>query len=248
MSASVYLERVASMVELLRREQLGRIEDAPELPGARDAIELVVGEGAAASAGHADATHDEVVRAADAGLSLGTHLFNAMSPLRHREPGAVGALLSDRRLRTAIIADGVHVHPAAVRVAYRAKGADGVALVTDAMQAAGMQDGAYELSGRRVSVVHGQARLADGTLAGATVTMDEAVRRAAKFLAIGLDETIRMATRTPAEALGLDRIGQIARGAEADLVVLSPNGVVEETLVAGETVYRHPDRREACAP
>jgi N-acetylglucosamine-6-phosphate deacetylase len=218
---------------------------APELPGALDAIELLAGAGSVASAGHTEATYDEVVRAADAGLTLGTHLFNAMSPLRHREPGAVGALLSDRRLRTGLIADGVHVDPAAVRIAYAAKGAEGLALVTDTMQAAGIGDGVYELGGRRVTVKGGEARLPDGTLAGATVTMDEAVRRAAAFLGIGLEKTIRMATRTPAEALGLDRIGRIAPGAEADLVVLGPDGVVEETLVAGETVYR---RSEAPAP
>ena len=125
-----------------------------------------------------------------------------------------------------------------MRVAYRAKGADGLALVTDAMEAAGMPDGVYELSGRRVTVAHGAARLDDGTLAGAAVTMDEAVRRAAGFLGVSLEEAIRMATRTPARALGLDRIGQIAPGSDADLVVLGPDGVVEETLVAGETVYR----------
>ena len=211
---------------------------APELPGALEAIELIAGAGAAASAGHTEAGHDDVGRAADAGLTLGTHLFNAMSPLRHREPGAVGALLSDRRLRTGLIADGVHVHPAAVRIAYAVKGTDGIALVTDAMQAAGMPDGVYELSGRPVIVEGGTARLDDGTLAGATVTMDEAVRRAAGFLGIGLEAAIRMATRTPAAALGLDRIGRIAPGAEADLVLLGPDGAVEETLVAGETVYR----------
>jgi N-acetylglucosamine-6-phosphate deacetylase len=211
---------------------------APELPGALDAIELIAGAGAAASAGHTDATYDEVVRAADAGLTLGTHLFNAMSALGHREPGAPGALLSDERLRTGIIADGIHVHPAALRVAYASKRAGGLILVTDAMQAAGMPDGTYTLSGRRVSVEHGAARLDDGTLAGATATMDQVVRRAGEFLGIGLEETIEMATRTPSRALGLDRIGQIAAGAEADLVVLGPGAVVEETLVAGETVYR----------
>jgi len=234
----------------LRPVDLGVVEDllgsghvrvmtlAPELPGALDAIELIAGAGSVASAGHTEATHDEIVRAADAGLTLGTHLFNAMSPLGHRQPGAPGALLADGRLRTGLIADGVHVHPAAVRIAYAAKGAGGIALVTDAMQAAGMPDGLYELSGRPVIVEHGEARLEDGTLAGAAVTMDEAVRRLAGFLGIGLEAAIPMATRTPALALGLDGLGRIARGAEADLVVLSPDGVVEETWVAGEPVYR----------
>jgi N-acetylglucosamine-6-phosphate deacetylase len=211
---------------------------APELPGALEAIEQIVAAGAAASAGHTDATYAEVLRAADAGLTLGTHLFNAMSPLQHREPGTAGALLSDPRLRTGIIPDGIHVDPAVVRIAYASKGADGLILVTDAMQAAGMPDGAYELSGRAVRVEDGVARLDDGTLAGATVTMDEAVRRAARFSGAGLVTAITMATRTPARALGLERIGEIAPGAEADLVVLAPDGAVEETLVAGETVYR----------
>jgi N-acetylglucosamine-6-phosphate deacetylase len=210
---------------------------APELPGAAEAIELIAGGGAVASAGHTEATHDEVVRAADAGLTLGTHLFNAMRGLGHREPGAAGALLSDDRLRTGIIADGVHVHPAALRIAYRSKGADGLILVTDAMEAAGMPDGSYSLSGRRVTVAAGAARLDDGTLAGAAVTMDELVRGAGERLGAGLEDAIRMATRTPAQALGLDRVGQIALGAEADLVVLAPDGAVQETLVGGVSVY-----------
>jgi N-acetylglucosamine-6-phosphate deacetylase len=235
----------------LLRELLGSgrarvVTLAPELPGALEAIELIAAAGSVASAGHTDATHAEVMRAADAGLTLGTHLFNAMSPLHHREPGAVGALLSDPRLRTGIIADGVHVVPVAVRIAYAAKGADGLALVTDAMQAAGMPDGSYALGGRPVRVRDGVARLDDGTLAGATVTMDEALRRAAGFLGVGLDAVIPMATRTPARVLGLDGSGEIAPGAPADLVVLSPGGVVEETLVAGATVFSRGDPSGRC--
>jgi N-acetylglucosamine-6-phosphate deacetylase len=210
---------------------------APELPGALEAIELIVGAGAVASAGHTEATHEEVVSAADAGPTLGTHLDNAMRGLGHREPGAAGALLADDRLRTGIIADGVHVHPAALRIAYRSKGADGLILVTDAMEAAGMPEGSYSLSGRRVTVAGGAARLDDGTLAGAAVTMEELIRGAGERLGAGLEDAIRMATRTPAQALGLDRVGQIAPGAEADLVVLAADGAVQETLVAGVSVY-----------
>jgi N-acetylglucosamine-6-phosphate deacetylase len=235
---------LGALEELLRFGHVRVMTLAPELPGALDAIALITGAGAVASAGHTDASHDELLRAADAGLTLGTHLFNAMSALRHREPGAVGALLSDSRLRTGIITDGIHVHPAAVRVAYRAKGAEQLVIVTDAMQAAGMPDGTYELSGRRVNVEAGEARLDDGTLAGAAVTMDEALRRAAAFLELPLEEVIPMATRTPAQALGSERIGRIAPGAEADLVLLGSDGVVEETLVAGETVYRRGDPHE----
>jgi N-acetylglucosamine-6-phosphate deacetylase len=223
--------------ELLGSGRVRVMTLAPELPGALEAIELIAGAGAVASAGHTEATHDEVVRAADAGLTLGTHLFNAMRGLGHREPGAAGALLADDRLRTGIIADGVHVHPAALRIAYRSKGADGLILVTDAMEAAGMPEGSYSLSGRRVTVAGGAARLDDGTLAGAAVTMEELIRGAGERLGAGLEDAIRMATRTPAQALGLDRVGQIAPGAEADLVVLAADGAVQETLVAGVSVY-----------
>jgi N-acetylglucosamine-6-phosphate deacetylase len=217
---------------------------APELPGAPAAIELLAGAGVVASAGHTEAGAEEMARAADAGLTLGTHLFNAMSPLSHRAPGAVGALLADPRLRAGIIADGVHVHPVALRVAHRAKGEEGLALVTDAMPAAGLGDGVTSFAGRPVTVAGGAARLADGTLAGAVVTMDEAVRRAARFLGTGLDAAIRMATATPADVLGLRTVGRIVAGADADLVVLGAGGVVEETLVAGVTVHR----RGAAAP
>ena len=132
--------------------------------------------GVVASVGHTDATYEEVVRALDAGFTKVTHLYNAMSPLTHRAPGAVGATLDDDRVRAGIIADGVHVHEGALRVAYRQKGADGLALVTDAMEAAGMPPGVYELSGRNVRLQDGAVRLPDGTLAGSALTMDRAVR------------------------------------------------------------------------
>ena len=210
---------------------------APELPNSSKAIELLLEEGAVASAGHTEATYEEITRAAEVGLSLGTHLYNAMRPLAHREPGAVGALLTDDRLRVGIIADGVHVHEAALRLAYRAKGSEGLVLVTDAMAAAGMTPGDYELGGRRVHLEDGAVRLPDGTLAGSALTMDEAVRNAAKFLGISLTEAVRMASEVPASALNLEGKGRIAAGCDADFVLLDARGTVLETIVAGETVY-----------
>ena len=210
---------------------------APELPNSSKAIELLVEEGAVASAGHTEATYEEITRAAEVGLSLGTHLYNAMRPLAHREPGAVGALLTDDRLRVGIIADGVHVHEAALRLAYRAKGSEGLVLVTDAMAAAGMTPGDYELGGRRVHLEDGAVRLPDGTLAGSALTMDEAVRNAAEFLDISLTEAVRMASEVPASALNLEGKGRIAAGCDADFVLLDARGTVLETIVAGETVY-----------
>ena len=210
---------------------------APELENSLEAIELLLEEGAVASVGHTEATYEEVARAADAGLRLGTHLYNAMRPLAHREPGTVGALLTQDRIRTGIIADGVHVHEAAIRLAHRAKGSEGLVLVTDAMEAAGMHPGDYELGGRKVRLEDGAVRLPDGTLAGSALTMDEAVRNAVRFLGVSLGQAVRMAAETPAAALTLDGKGRIAVGCDADFVLLDEEGTVLETTVAGEMVY-----------
>ena len=197
--------------------------------------------GAVASVGHTDATYEEVVRALDAGFTKVTHLYNAMSPLTHRAPGAVGATLDDDRVRAGIIADGVHVHEGALRVAYRQKGADGLALVTDAMEAAGMPPGVYELSGRNIRLQDKAVRLPDGTLAGSALTVDRAVRNAVALLGVSPQTAARMASETPAEILGMPEKGRIVRGADADLVVLAPDLSVEETIVDGETVYKKGD-------
>ncbi len=211
---------------------------APELPGSEKVAAFLRESGAVASVGHTDATYEETLRALDAGFSKGTHLYNAMSAFKHRTPGVVGALLTDDRVRAGIIADGVHVHEGALRLAYREKGPRGLALVTDAMKAAGMAEGEYELSGRRVRLKNGSVRLPDGTLAGSALTMDQAVRNAVRFLGIQLEDGVRMASETPAEVLGLSEKGRIAPGADADLVILSTEGMVKETLVAGEIVYQ----------
>jgi N-acetylglucosamine-6-phosphate deacetylase len=209
---------------------------APELPRAKEAIRLLQDGGVVASAGHTDATYEEMLRAIDAGLPMGTHLYNAMSSFEHRAPGVVGALLTDDRARVGIIADGVHVHEGALRLAYREKGPSGLALVTDAMEAAGMAEGEYELSGRKVRLENGAVRLPDGTLAGSALTMDQAVRNAVRFLDIPLKDAVRMASETPAEILGLSEKGRVAPMADADLVILSTEGMVEETIVAGKSV------------
>ena len=223
--------------ELLRSEKVKLMTLAPELPKSLEGIELLLEEGAVASAGHTEATYEKVMRAADAGLRLGTHLYNAMRSLAHREPGTVGALLTHDRIRTGIIADGVHVHEAAIRLAHRAKGSESLILVTDAMEAAGMPQGDYELGGRKVRLEDGAVRLPDGTLAGSALTMDEAVRNTVRFLGVSLAQAVRMAAETPAAALNLDGKGKIAVGCDADLVLLDEEGTVLETIVSGERVY-----------
>src|SRR5918997_7102752 len=210
---------------------------APELPGAKEAIRLLTEGGSVASAGHTDASYEGTLRAIDAGLSMGTHLYNAMGPFTHRAPGTVGALLADDRVRAGIIADGVHVHEGALRLAYRQKGPEGLALVTDAIEAAGMPPGEYELSGRKVRLEDGEIRLPDGTLAGSVLTMDRAVSNTVELLRVPIRDAVRMATQTPAEILGIHSKGRIVPGADADLVLLAPSGAVYETIVGGETVY-----------
>ncbi len=218
---------------------------APELPGALEVAGLLREYQAVASIGHTNATYEETLRALDAGFTKATHLYNAMSPLEHRAPGVVGALLTDDRVRAGVIADGVHAHEGALRLARREKGISGLALVTDAMEAAGMPDGEYELSGRTVRLEDGSVRLADGTLAGSALTMDAAVRNAVRFFDAPMHDAARMASETPAEILGLREKGRITPGADADFTVLDPEGFVQETIVAGETVYRREGERLA---
>ncbi|MBA2533753.1 MAG: N-acetylglucosamine-6-phosphate deacetylase [Rubrobacter sp.] len=174
---------------------------APELPKAKEAIRLLRDGGVVASAGHTEASYEEMLRAIDSGLPMGTHLYNAMSSFEHRAPGAVGALLTDDRVRVSIIADGVHVHEGVLRLAYQQKGPEDLALVTDAMEAAGMAEDEYEFSGRRVPLENGSVRLPDGTLVGSASTMDQAVCNSVKFMGIPLEDAVRMASETPAEIL-----------------------------------------------
>jgi N-acetylglucosamine-6-phosphate deacetylase len=209
---------------------------APELPGALEAIRALRRKGIVVSVGHSNATLDEAKAGFEAGASWGTHLFNAMSALNHREPGVPGAILTST-LRCGLIADGVHTHPAMVELAYKAKGASGLSLVTDAMEAMGMPPGRYGLGGREVLVTEERAHLADGTLAGSILKMDEAVRNMIDFTGCSLTEAVRMATHTPAQVLGLRRKGAIAPGYDADLVILDKSLQVISTIVAGMLVY-----------
>lgn len=192
---------------------------APELPGGLAAVGQLGDAGVVVAIGHTDATYDVVRRALDAGASVGTHLFNAMRPLHHREPGPVGALL-DSDADVELIADGVHLHPSVLRTAMRAKPGRSV-LVTDAMAAAASTDGDYRLGQMAVEVRHGVARLAGGgSIAGSTLTMDAAVRYCVHEAGIDLLAAIEAATSTPARILGLVDVGTLEPGRLADLVVL----------------------------
>ncbi|MBV9425205.1 MAG: N-acetylglucosamine-6-phosphate deacetylase [Solirubrobacterales bacterium] len=208
---------------------------APELPGAPELIDSLVSRGVVTSLGHTDATYAQARAAVRRGARGATHLFNAMRPLHHREPGVAGAVLDLPEVSCELICDGIHVDPAALRLALRAKGTKGVRLVTDAIHAAGMPDGSYRLAGAEVIVSAGRASVAGGgPIAGSTLTMDAAVRNAVRFLDLSLEEACIPASSNPARLLGLgDRKGAISPGLDADLVVLDEELRVCGTLIAG---------------
>jgi N-acetylglucosamine-6-phosphate deacetylase len=210
---------------------------APERPGALALIHRLRQAGVTVSLGHTDATFEQTVAGIDAGATLVTHLFNAMSPLHHRAPGAVGAALADDRITVMLIADGVHVHPAALNVALRSKGAERVALVTDAIAAAGAPPGRYALAGVEVISDGQTARLADGTLAGSTLTLDRAVRMMAGVAGARLEDALAMASSVPAAVIGLGDVGRIAVGQLADLTLWSAAMEVTATLVGGTIAF-----------
>ncbi|MFI6713396.1 N-acetylglucosamine-6-phosphate deacetylase [Nonomuraea sp. NPDC050478] len=195
---------------------------AAELPGALDTIRMAVAEGVVAALGHSAADYERTLAGIEAGATVATHLYNAMPQLGHRDPGPIAALLQDERVTVELINDGVHVHPAMLRLACAVAGADRVAMITDSISATGLSDGEYLLGPMRVRVVDGVARLTEGgSIAGSTLTMDTAFRRAVRELGLSLPEVSRMTSLTPARVLGLSgRTGSIAVGKDADLVVL----------------------------
>ncbi|HEX9991073.1 MAG TPA: N-acetylglucosamine-6-phosphate deacetylase [Chloroflexia bacterium] len=211
---------------------------APELPGALGMIEMLAARGIVVSEGHSLANYEEGIAGINAGIRYGTHLFNAMPVLDHREPGLVGALLGDGRVTVGLIADGIHLHPSMVALAWKAKGPSRLSLVTDAMAALGMSDGIYKLADQDVIVAGEAARLADGRLAGSVLTLDQAVRNLISFAGCSPCDAISTVTTVPASLLGMaDSRSQIAPGSRADMVLLDGGLRVVETLVAGEVVY-----------
>ena len=228
--------------ELVQLPHLRLVTLAPERPGALDRIRRLRAAGVTVSLGHSAAAADAVRLAADAGARMVTHLYNAMSGVDHRSPGLAGAALVDDRLALGLIADGVHVHPAALALAVRAAGPERIALVTDAMAAAGMEPGRYALAGRPVQVDERSARLADGTLAGSILTMDQAVRQMVALAGVAPEQALRMASAVPARVLGLPGAGELDAGAPADLVLLDPDLAVHATYIGGEAVHERAAR------
>ena len=224
------------IVALLARPRRARIllTIAPECSDIAT-IEQLTRAGVIVSLGHSNATYEEARAAMDAGATAVTHLFNAMSPLEHRAPGLVGAALDDPRCICGLIADGVHVHEAALRIAIAAKGSDGIMLVTDAMPSVGTMADSFMLQGKRIDVREGVCRYADGTLAGSDLDMAATVRNVVAMTGVPVPEAAKMASTVPARLLGLEGThGSISVGMRADWVHLDADLHPCGTWIAGE--------------
>lgn len=241
-------KRGAHPEQLLRLPSAGAVERwssdggvalvtlAPELPGSAELIESLTERGVVVSLGHSAATAAQATAAVDLGARWVTHLFNAMGPLHHREPGLAGVALSDERLRVGLIADGTHVHPAVVAMAQRALG-ERLTLVTDAVGALGMPYGRRHVGRAEVVVGEDGVRLPDGTLAGSNLSMEEAVQNLVSMSGCSAEEALAAASESPARLLGDDSRGSFAPGARADLVLLTESLDVAVTIVDGQVVY-----------
>ncbi|MGW0477320.1 N-acetylglucosamine-6-phosphate deacetylase [Streptomyces coeruleorubidus] len=211
---------------------------ATELPGGIDSVRLLAEHGVIAAIGHTDATYEQTVEAIDAGATVATHLFNAMPQLGHRSPGPIAALLEDDRITIELIDDGTHLHPAALQLAFHRAGADRVAFITDAMDAAGFGDGRYWLGPLEVEVADGVARLlTDGTIAGSTLTLDRAFKRAVTVDGLSVEDAVQALSATPARLLGMtDTIGSLEPGKYADLLLMDSAFDLKGVMRRGEWV------------
>ncbi len=228
----------AFLAALLEHTRVRMVTLAPEMPGAGTLTALAKRSGAVVSVGHSEATFEEARNAFRQGIPSVTHLFNAMNPFHHREPGILGAALAQRHVACGLIVDGRHVHPAAVDLTYRTFGPDRIYLVTDAMAACGMGEGAYSLAGQKVTSKGGIPLLENGTLAGSALRMDEALRNVLAFTDCTLPEAVAMVSTTPARISGEGRRkGKLAPGYDADVVALSADLKVRAVWAAGERRY-----------
>ncbi|PLT29017.1 N-acetylglucosamine-6-phosphate deacetylase [Peribacillus deserti] len=235
---------IAPDIELFKKWQAASgdsirlVTVAPEQPEGLPFISYLHETGVVASMGHTDASYEQMEAAVKAGARQVTHLFNGMRGLHHREPGVAGAALLMKDLKAEVIADGHHVRPEMIQLAVNAKGSEGIILITDAMRAKCMRAGTYDLGGQEVTVENGQALLEDGTLAGSILKMFDSVKNMMEFTDLELKDVIRLASENPAKQLGVfDRKGSIARGKDADLVLLNPDIQIAATYCRGVSGY-----------
>jgi N-acetylglucosamine-6-phosphate deacetylase len=237
--ASLHKPDAALLSKWIQRTK-GRIKLitlAPELEGNAKVSEVAQQSRVVVGMGHSDASFVQATEAADQGIRYAVHTFNAMGPLSHRDPGIVGAVLSDDRIFAEIIADGIHVAPEIVRIFARAKGPGRIILATDAISATGMPDGSYALGKHHVDVVGGVCRDLEGRLAGSTLTQDRALKNLMQWSGMRLDDALLAVTANPAEALALEDRGRIDVGCFADFTLLDRDLQVVKTYVGGTLVF-----------
>lgn len=211
---------------------------APELPGAEGMIRTLTDAGVTVSIGHTDASYEEARAAIPLGITHATHCFNAMPPLLHRAPGVLGAVIEADDVRGELIADGVHVHPAAMRILLRALGPERAVVVTDALAAAGLPDAVFTFAGQEARVVDGVARLADGTITGSVLTMDRALRNVVALAGVALPDAVALLSRNPALSAGAgERKGLLRPGTDADLLILSPDLALGAAICRGRLAW-----------
>jgi len=225
------------------RPDVGIVTVAPELDGALELIRDLVAHGHHVSLGHSGATYDQALAGIRAGARQATHLFNRMTPIAHRAPGLAGAVLESDDVIAELICDGVHVHPAMMRVAIAAKRAEGIMVVTDGTAGSGLPKGSRASIGGRPIAIRDAAYLDDGTIAGSVLTMDRAFARLTSEVGLSLADAATVCSTTPARALGLQGFGVLAVGAVADLAVLDRDLNVVQTWVAGTLAYEGPSKK-----
>lgn len=243
------IDEMERLLELAGKTLL-RVTLAPENPGALDLVRYLRERGVAVAGGHTEATYEQTMAGIEAGIRIGNHVYNAMKGLHHREPGALGAYLTDDRVLCEAICDFLHVHPVALKVLLRTAGRDRVAVISDAIPAAGMPPGEYHLLGRKVHIdEQGYSKLANGTIAGSTRLMLDGLRNLIEGLGLSWEDATHMAALTPAQAIGMsERKGSLAVGKDADFVVLGPDWQVLWTVVEGHVVRRPADPAPALNP
>jgi N-acetylglucosamine-6-phosphate deacetylase len=212
-------------------------------------IRRLIAEGVTVSIGHTDATYEQARAALKEGITHATHCFNAMRPLLHREPGPLGAIVESATVRGELIADGVHVHPAAMRALIGALGPERTVVVTDALPAAGLPDAVFTFGGQAARVVDGVARLADGTITGSVLTTAQALRNLLELADVPLAAAIQMLTINPARSARVEtRKGRIKAGYDADLLVFDDRLELQATICRGRLAYVTDGWRERLAP
>jgi N-acetylglucosamine-6-phosphate deacetylase len=212
---------------------------APEVEGGLELVQNARSKGVLVSIGHSNATFQEAMLAINAGASHATHTYNAMREFNHRDPGILGAVLTDTRVWAEVIADGAHVDPAAANILLKCKGVRNILLITDAISAADMPDGQYQLGSFVVKVSQGICRSPEGQLAGSTLTQDRALRNMIRWSGLSLEEAIYMTTQNPARAIGVaGQKGTVQAGYDADLVLLNEDLSVHQTICEGRTAYQ----------